>query len=238
MEKICTKCLVKQDINNFSNKKSNKDGKANYCKSCVKQKNILNRDKAHLYYIIKKENNPDYSKEQYIKNKDKKIQYRIDNREKYIPYFREYYIKNKSERRKKMKEYYNLNKEKGNKRNRNRYINEPLFKLNILIRTNIRRALKSNNLIKNKSTHIILGCSIDEFKNYIESLFEPWMNWGNQGNPKDKILEFNKTWDLDHIIPLDSAKTEEDIYRLNCYTNFRPLCSKVNREVKRNLLDF
>ena len=28
---------------------------------------------------------------------------------------------------------------------------------------------------------------------------------------------------MDHIIPISSAETEEDIYRLNHYTNFQPL---------------
>ena len=30
-------------------------------------------------------------------------------------------------------------------------------------------------------------------------------------------------WHLNHIIPISSAQTEEDVYRLNHYTNFQPL---------------
>jgi hypothetical protein len=44
-------------------------------------------------------------------------------------------------------------------------------------------------------------------------------------NPKDGIFELNKSWDIDHIIPISSAKTKEDIIRLNHYTNLQPLCS-------------
>ena len=65
-------------------------------------------------------------------------------------------------------------------------------------------------------------------------MFEPWMNWGNHGNPKDGVIEPNKTWDIDHIIPLSSAKTEDDIIKLNHYTNLRPLCSYNNRFIKKN----
>lgn len=50
--------------------------------------------------------------------------------------------------------------------------------------------------------------------------------------------EFNYGWDLDHIIPISSAKTEDDLIKLNHYTNFQPLCSKINREIKRNLLEY
>jgi hypothetical protein len=36
--------------------------------------------------------------------------------------------------------------------------------------------------------------------------------------------------------PISSAKTEEDVIRLNNYTNFQPLCSKVNRDIKKDKL--
>ena len=36
-------------------------------------------------------------------------------------------------------------------------------------------------------------------------------------------LENHGEWHLDHIIPLAIAKTEEEIIKLNHYTNFQPL---------------
>ena len=60
------------------------------------------------------------------------------------------------------------------------------------------------------------------------------MDWLNYGNPDDGILELNKTWDIDHIIPLSTDKTKEDIIRLNHYTNLQPLCSYTNRFIKRD----
>ena len=60
------------------------------------------------------------------------------------------------------------------------------------------------------------------------------MNWENKGNPKDKILEPNKTWDIDHIIPLSTAKTEEEVLKLNHYSNLQPLCSYYNRFIKKD----
>ena len=41
-------------------------------------------------------------------------------------------------------------------------------------------------------------------------------------------------WDLDHIIPVSSAKSEDEIIKLNHYTNFQPLDSYINRKIKRN----
>jgi len=84
-------------------------------------------------------------------------------------------------------------------------------------------------------TEIILGCIFEEFKQYLESKFEPWMTWENQGLYNGKL---NYGWDIDHIIPISSAKTEEDVIKLNHFTNLQPLCSKINRDIKRNIQDF
>lgn len=56
------------------------------------------------------------------------------------------------------------------------------------------------------------------------------MTWENYGKYNGE-LEYG--WDIDHIIPLSSAKNEDDLLRLNHYTNLQPLCSKVNRDIKR-----
>jgi len=61
------------------------------------------------------------------------------------------------------------------------------------------------------------------------------MNWDNHGLYNGK---FNYGWDIDHIIPISSGKTEEDIFRLNHYTNLQPLCSKVNRDIKKDRLNY
>lgn len=72
-----------------------------------------------------------------------------------------------------------------------------------------------------------------EFKSYLESKFETWMNWENRGLYNG---ELNYGWDIDHIIPLSSAKTEDDIIKLNHYSNLQPLCSYTNRYIKKDLI--
>jgi hypothetical protein len=39
--------------------------------------------------------------------------------------------------------------------------------------------------------------------------------------------------DIDHIVPVSSGKTKDEIIKLNHYTNLQPLCSKINRDIKR-----
>ena len=111
---------------------------------------------------------------------------------------------------------------------RNRRNTDPIFKLKYIVGRFIRNSLKCKGLSKNKKTIDILGCDIQFFKNYIENMFVDNMSWENYG----------KVWDIDHIIPLSTAVTEEDVLKLNHYINLQPLDSYINRNVKRDRLDF
>ena len=66
--------------------------------------------------------------------------------------------------------------------------------------------------------------------NHIENQFLGWMHWSNYG--KCESNEYNCSFNLDHIIPISYAKTEEEIYMLNHWSNFQPLCSKTNSQDK------
>lgn len=131
------------------------------------------------------------------------------------------------------REYTNKNKEKINKRISDRKKIDIVFKLKCNIRRRIHQVFTEKRCLKQSKTANILGCTFEEFKIYIESKFEPWMNWDNYGKYNGT---FNYGWDLDHIIPLASAKTEEEVIKLNHYTNFQPLCSHINRDIKRDTI--
>jgi hypothetical protein len=49
-----------------------------------------------------------------------------------------------------------------------------------------------------------------------------------------KKIRYTDGWDIDHIVPLCTAKSPEEVLSLNHYTNLRPLCSHVNRNIKRD----
>jgi|LakMenE01Jun11ns_1017448.scaffolds.fasta_scaffold9482727_1 hypothetical protein len=128
--------------------------------------------------------------------------------------------------------YQNRDKEKHKKHKRdwacNRRKNDPLFGLRSSVSGSIRRFLLNKN---GQLSEKFLGCSFIELKLYLESKFESWMTWKNRGLYNG---EFNYGWDIDHIIPISSAKTEEEIIKLNHFTNLQPLCSKINRDIKRD----
>ena len=152
---------------------------------------------------------------------------------------KQYYIKNKKKISQINKLKYTNNKEFYSKKNKvyrkQRLTNDPLFKLRYVIKTTIRDAFRYTSFEKKNRTLGILGCSIEEFKTYLESKFEPWMTWENRGLYNG---EFNYGWDIDHIIPTSLAITEEELLKLNHFSNLQPLCSKVNRDIKKNNLTY
>ena len=148
-----------------------------------------------------------------------------------------YYLNNKESLAIKNKEWRKNNVESiknyKNSYKKNRRNNDNLYKLSENIRASIRGMINKNGFKKKTTTETILGCSFEEFKVHIESQWESWMTWDNYGLYNG---ELNYGWDIDHIIPSSSALTEDDVYKLNHYTNLKPLCSYYNRNIKRNKL--
>jgi hypothetical protein len=202
-----------------------------------------NRNKMILYRKKYEEKNKEKIKEKrkenYLENKEKIIKirkiYYKENKEYFENYRKIYYKENKEKNNKYSKEYYEINKVKrkeylknwriSNKKYSNNYIKQrnkedKIFKFRNSLRTLICSSFKrgSFNYVKKTKTEFILGCTILEFRNYIESKFTEGMSFQNHGE-----------WHLDHIIPLASATTEEEVIKLNHYTNFQPLWAFDNR---------
>ena len=160
--------------------------------------------------------------------------YRKNNATKKKEVNKQYYQSNKQSIKLKTKIYTTINRDKLNKRILDKKNSNPLYKLSCDMRNLIKESFKRKGVYKTTKTEQILGCTFATFKSHIESLWEPWMNWENKGNPKDGKLEPNKTWDIDHIIPLAKASSADEIIKLNHYTNLQPLCSYINRIIKKN----
>lgn len=164
-------------------------------------------------------------------NKNKKRQldalYRQNNKQKLKEYHLEYYSKNSEKLKQKTRDWNFANQERNkeskkiyrekNKDKLNQYFlqrrnSDHLFKMRGDIRNLISISLRKRRFLKKNRTEEILGCTFDEFLNHIESQFQSGMNWENRSE-----------WHIDHIVPLASAETEEEILRLNHHSNLRPL---------------
>jgi hypothetical protein len=206
----------------------------------------IKKDYDKLYREENKEKISDYKKEWYNKNKEnvkervkdwkeenkevlkeKNKKYRDENRDK-LKQWRE---ENKEKIKEQRKKYREENRDKINQYENKKRKEDPLYWLRSNIRSSITTMLRRKGYTKNSKTIEILGCSFEEFFLYLESKFEPWMTWENRGRYNGTP---NYGWDIDHKIPSSSGLTEEEIIKLNHYTNLQPLCSYYNRDIKKD----
>jgi len=162
----------------------------------------------------------------YIKNRDKILSYSKTYKEENdrTEYHKQWYKDNKDDLKQKEKIY-----------RKNKYDTDPLFRLKTTSGIQIRNSINNLGFERKSKTIDVLNCSITFYKEYIESQFLEWMNWENYGKYNG---EFNYGWDIDHIIPMSSAKNEEELLKLLKYNNTQPLCSKINREIKKNKIEW
>ena len=100
------------------------------------------------------------------------------------------------------------------------------FRLKSSMSTLIYYALKEKK--NNRSWEKIVGYTLEDLKENIESKFEPWMNWGNHGlyRKNDKT----RRWHIDHIKPRNDFDFTKDSEIKECWSldNIRPLCGLEN----------
>jgi hypothetical protein len=235
--KICIKCKEEKSIDEFYKRKDIPDEYRNDCKKCklnnTKKWRFENKEKVKNLGLNYRKNNKNKisnnEKKWRFENKERitetKRKYREENKEKIHKNHILYFNKNKDEiylRRNIWREN-NRDKEKLYRRNHLEYYNtyvknrrksDVLYRLSSNVRSRIRGFFKSKKIIKNGSTFNIVGCSPQFLREYIEKQFTDGMNWDNYGY---------YGWHIDHRMPLDSAKTEDELYKLCHYTNLQPL---------------
>jgi len=120
-----------------------------------------------------------------------------------------FYYENRDRKLNQKKIYNKNNREKERNRNNARIKNDPNFMLSRKLRDRFNKALSGN--YKSGSAIKDLGCSVSEFKIYLESLFVKNMTWENYGE-----------WEIDHIVPLVSFNLS-DLKQIKIACNFKNL---------------
>lgn len=131
--------------------------------------------------------------------------YGINNKEK----FKGYRKKRKLNHSEEIKEYYK-------KYQIDSRLNNPLLKIKHNIRNRLWSAFKNKNW-KKQGSEKLLGTTYENVKSYIESLFTENISWENYG-----------LWHIDHIVPLSSATSKEEMEFLCNYKNLQPLWASDN----------
>lgn len=213
--KTCSKCKERKPLDDFSKRARATDGLASWCKRCFRE-----------YRDNTKEQRKEKQKQYYQKKRSlflrKAKEYRIENKEAISVKQKEYVRENKERLDIYHAEYREANRERINRKSveyaRERYRRDVSFCLISRVRSIMQNALKRKGFIKRQRTIGALGCTAEEFKEHIERQFLKGMSWDN----RDK-------WHLDHIIPISSASTEDEIYALSHFTNIRPMWAEDNK---------
>jgi len=230
--KTCNKCLTLLPLNLFCSDKYKKDGLSTICRKCKKQYKHENREKI----LLKKREWNELNKEKI--NEQRKLNYSL-NKERINKMRRECRRKNPEKYKLMMKAFFEKNPHYH--KDRHQRLRETLLPkkrvyekqrlsldLNYKLKKNLRIRIAKAVTRKNGSHVTDLGCTIEEFKKYLETLFYGEMSWDNYG----------VYWCLDHIIPLSSfdLMQRDQFLKAAHYTNIQPLTFTHNSQKKDKVL--
>jgi hypothetical protein len=166
-------------------------------------------------------------------------QYKQNHKDKVKSYRNKHYSDSKNIEKKKVQDriYYQLNKDKIRKRQKEWLKKNPVQLLRCQVSMRIRKYLKRIASPKSGESCVkYFGYSIKDLKRHLEKQFEPWMNWNNHGlYVKSKWDDNNPStwkWQIDHIIPhsdfMYDSMDHSDFKKCWALDNLRPLSAKAN----------
>ena len=225
--KICNVCFIEKDVSSFKKSLNNVDGRSRKCNQCYKDKlyhpDVLFKPKEG-YKLCKMCDTEKEVYEFYFRKKDKGT---------LQPYCKPCHAKKGQVDRVKHRQTRNNASVAYEKM---RVETDPVFKFKKYIRSTVKRASKkfASNGNPSPRSEEILGCTMSFFIEYIENLFQEGMTWVNHGHCKIGDCE---VWNIDHKIPLASAKTIEDTLTLNHYSNLQPMWAEENLKKGSKILE-
>ncbi len=195
--------------------------------------------KSHKEQI--KESNKKYRESHKEEVAERKRNYKKRNSERWKEYHAEYYQQHRDDLRMKQRQYREKNRESINAHqrmyreshkeainayNRNRRSVDEKFRIITDTRGFLWSSLKYNR--DSPKLRRLIGCSLQEFKQHLETTFKDNMTWDNYGE-----------WNIDHIIPCICFDVTDEIQLLKCfnYKNLQALWGKENSSKNDKLPD-
>jgi HNH endonuclease. len=233
--KTCKKCGEVKGLGEFYPNKALKGSREGACKGCRNKKARGRRQipevkaQAKAWVIVHRQN-PGVKAQikTYHKEYDKEYKQRpeVKARAKVLRGTLEAKAKAKAQRETPEAKAHNQlpevkarKRERQNKRHKDRYDNDPVYRLACNMRARMRVGLKGHS--KSKRTEQFLYCTFAEALDYLEKSFRPPMTRENMG----------EIWEVDHIIPVSSFDLSDPEQVKTCfhYTNLQPLFVEENR---------
>lgn len=147
----------------------------------------------------------------------RRLEYRAANKKRLAINYEAWYAQPQN-RLKKLEYMRDYNKTVANPRTQRRYETDNVFAVATRCRARLAKALQRAGYAKNGKTQDLIGCSYKDLIAHIEAQFVDGMGWHNRNE-----------WHLDHIIPVASAKTEDELLDLFHFSNLQPLWADDNR---------
>lgn len=129
-------------------------------------------------------------------------------------------LSEKQRKRRSDKKWKDAHKEQINLHIRERKQTDPIYKLKCQSRTMIYKSFARTGNVKSERCETIIGLPIDDFVSYLCGTFRNI--YGREWDGAEAVQ-------IDHIIPLATATTAEEVLRLCHYTNLRLLTAEDNQ---------
>lgn len=238
--KICRICGINKPITEYRkqyNKRFNKYYYRTECHDCeiLKNREYEKKRKDRTEYI--KKHNKEYREKNKQFVKDLNAKWREKNKDLIKEKRKEEYKQNKDKILKRQKDYYEKNKEdileyhhkynkdnskilveKATKYRKSRKETDEFYRFKLLLRDCIKKSFTRTNHRKTSYSKEIIGTDFETAWNYLK---ETWRkNYGTEYN--------GEPYHIDHVKPLATAKTKEDVIKLCHYTNLQMLKPKDN----------
>jgi hypothetical protein len=203
-----------------------KEGKLRREREYIKTNKGKIRLKTQEYIYNNKEKIIEYNREWAKANKEHCFEYNkkwfAENSEYIKKFMSDYYFNNKDsitaknkERIQKNPEYYEQRRRESSDRYMEKYYTDPRVRIRHAVSNTFARIAAG----KIARTEELLGCTLEEAKDHIESQFVDGMSWNNYGE-----------WHIDHVRPVASIdpNCEEDLKFVCNIHNLQPLWAKDN----------
>lgn len=215
--KVCSRCKLEKNIEDFRLKKTNGVYKRYYC--CLECERKLRieyesrpetKQKKHDY---KQKYMKEHKEEIRQKNKEYNARPEVKQRRK------QYLLDNKDHTKKVTKEYQRKHRKELNEKERTKRQTNNIYRLKNIVRKLVGRSFNYINKEKCKKTKEVVGLPIDKLEKHLLQTFRD--NYGYEWDGIEKVH-------IDHKTPLVTAKTEEDVIKLCHYTNLQLLKAEDN----------
>jgi hypothetical protein len=141
--------------------------------------------------------------------------------EKTIAYRKEWMSRNKDKTSAASKRWRAKNREYFRQYERQKWATDAAYRVGKTFRSRTRNVLRYAGAKKCRKAFELLGCSVEEFRTHLESLFSAGMTWENYGT----------YWEIDHIKPCTSFNLLLPEHQEKCFhfSNQQPLTVPDNR---------